>query len=327
MSRIAGRLLVFLFTIGLLGAAANSGAQQPGKVWRIGYLAGSPRVPQIDSFLQGLRDLGYIDGQNAVIELKLANGQVERLPELAAELVQWKPDVIVAAANVGGLAAKKATSTIPIVVVASHDGVKVGLFASLARPGGNATGIESLAPDLDVKRLEYLKQALPKVSRIAVLYNSTDPGAAGHVEVTRSTAQSLGFEIRQVEVRSAGEFDAAFAEIVRDRPDALLVVTDPMVFANREKIVQFTIQQKLPAVFEYKAFADMGGMMSYGASMAEQWRRAAYYADKILKGAKPGDMPVELPTKVELVINRKTAGAFGIVIPQSLLVRADEVIQ
>ena len=327
MSRLASRFLVFVFALGFLAAAPDSGAQQQGKVWRIGYLAGSPRVPQIDSFLQGLQELGYIDGKNAVIELKLAHGKVELLPQLATELVQWKPDVIVAAANVGGLAAKKATSTIPIVVVASHDGVKVGLFESLAHPGGNATGIESLAPDLDLKRLEYLKQALPKVSRIAVLYNSTDPGAAGHVEVTRSTAQSLGFEIRLVEVRSAGEFDSAFAEIVRQQPDALLVVTDPMVFANREKIVQFTLQQKLPAIFEYKAFADMGGMMSYGASMAEQWRRAAYYADRILKGAKPGDMPVELPTKVELVINRKTASAFGIAIPQSLLVRADEVIQ
>jgi putative ABC transport system substrate-binding protein len=327
LARIVARLAVFILTFGSLAAAPDSGAQQPGKVWRIGYLAGSPRVPQIDSFLQGLQDLGYIDGKNAVIELKLANGKVELLPQLAAELVQWKPDVIVAAANVGGLAAKGATSTIPIVVVASHDGVKVGLFESLARPGGNATGIESLAPDLDLKRLEYLKQVLPKLARIAVLYNSTDPGAAGHVEVTRATAKSLAVQMRLVELRSAADFDAAFADIVRDRPDALLLVTDPMVFANREKIVQFTVQQKLPAIFEYKAFADMGGLMSYGASMAEQWRRAAYYADKILKGAKPSEMPVELPTKVELVINRKTASAFGVTIPSALLVRADEVIQ
>ena len=324
------RLAVFIVTLGILAGAAVSGAQQPSppaKVWRIGYLAGSPRVPQIDSFLQGLRDLGYIDGQNAVIELKLANGKVELLPQLAAELVQWKPDVIVAAANVGGLAAKKATSTIPIVVVAAHDGVKVGLFASLARPGGNATGIESLAPDLDVKRLEYLKEALPKVSRIAVLYNATDPGAASHVQFTRSAAQSLGFQVRQIELRSAADLDAAFADIIHDRPDALLLVTDPMVFANREKIVQFTIEHKLPAIFEYKAFADMGGLMSYGASMQEQWKRAAYYADRILKGAKPADMPVELPTKVELVVNGKTAKAFGVAIPQTLMVRADEVIQ
>ena len=327
MARIVGRLAGFILTLGFLVAASDSGAQQAAKVWRIGYLAGSPRVPQIDSFLQGLQDLGYIDGKNAVIELKLANGKVELLPQLATELVQWKPDVIVAAANVGGLAAKHATSTIPIVVVASHDGVRVGLFESLARPGGNATGIESLAPDLDLKRLEYLKQTLPNLAQIAVLYNSTDPGATGHVEVTRSTAQSLGFRIRQIEVRSAADFDAAFADIARDRPDALLVVTDPMVFANREKIVQFTVQQRLPAIFEYKAFADLGGLMSYGASMAEQWRRAAYYADKILKGAKPAELPVELPTKVELVINRKTANTFGVVIPQPLLLRADEVIQ
>jgi putative ABC transport system substrate-binding protein len=326
MTRIVGRFVAFIIAIGLLAAAPDSGAQQAGKVWRIGYLAGSPRVPQIDAFLQGLRELGYIDGQNAVIELKLAEGKVERLPELAAELVQWKPDVIVAAANVGGLAAKKATSSIPIVVVASHDGVKVGLFASLARPGGNATGIESLAPDLDVKRLEFLKQAVPKLSRIALLYNSTDPGGAGHVEITRDTAQSLGFQIRPVAVRSAAEFESAFADIARDRPDALLVVTDPMVFANREKIVQFTIQQKLPTIFEFKAFADLGGVMSYVPNMAEMWRRAAYYADRILKGAKPADLPIEQPTKFELIINAKTANAFGLAMPQALLLRADVVI-
>jgi putative ABC transport system substrate-binding protein len=327
MTRIVGRFVVLVVAIGFLAAAPDSGAQQAGKVWRIGYLAGSPRVPQIDAFLQRLRELGYIDGQNAVIELKLAEGKVERLPELAAELVQWKPDVIVAAANVGGLAAKKATSNIPIVVVASHDGVKVGLFASLAHPGGNATGIESLAPDLDVKRLEFLKQAVPKLSRIALLYNSTDPGGAGHVEITRDTAQSLGFQIRPVEVRSAAEFDSAFTDIARDRPDALLVVTDPMVFANRERIIQFTIQQKLPAIFEFKAFADLGGLMSYGPNMAEMWRRAAYYADRILKGAKPADLPIEQPTKFELIINAKTANAFGLAMPQALLLRADEVIQ
>ncbi len=327
MTRIVGRFVVFIIAIAFLATAPDSGAQQAGKVWRIGYLAGSPRVPQIDAFLQGLRDLGYIDGQNAVIELKLAQGKVERLPELAAELVQWKPDVIVAAANVGGLAAKKATSTIPIVVVASHDGVKVGLFASLAHPGGNVTGVESLAPDLDVKRLEFLKQAVPKLSRLVLLYNSTDPGGAGHVDITRATAQSLGFQMRLVEVRSAADFDAAFAEIVRDRPDALLTVTDPMVFANRERIIQFTIQQKLPAIFEFKAFADLGGLMSYGPNMAEMWRRSAYYADKILKGAKPADLPIEQPTKFELVINGKTANAFGLVIPQALLLRADEVVQ
>ena len=249
------------------------------------------------------------------------------LPGLVADLVQAKVDVIVTAGAASTRPAKEATSTIPIVVVASHDGVKVGLFGSLARPGGNATGIESLAPDLDLKRLEYLKQALPKVTQIAVLYNSTDPGATGHVEVTRATAQSLGLQIRQVEVRSAADFDSAFADIARDRPDALLVVTDPMVFANREKIVQFTVQQKLPAIFEYKAFADLGGLMSYGASMAEQWRRAAYYADKILKGAKPADLPVEQPTKFEFIINLKTAKQIGLVIPPNVLARADRVIR
>src|SRR5215831_8882328 len=224
MRRIAASFVLLIALVVCVLPIECKAQPATGKVWRIGYLAGSPRVPQIDAFLQGLRDLGYIDGQNAVIELKLAQGRVERLPELAAELVKSKPDVIVAAANVGGLAAKKATSTIPIVVVASHDGVGVGLFQSLARPGANATGLESLAPDLDVKRLEFLKQAVPKLSRIVVLYNSTDPGGPAHVEITRNTAQSLGFQIRLVEVRSAAEFDAAFAAVMRERPDALLTV-------------------------------------------------------------------------------------------------------
>jgi putative tryptophan/tyrosine transport system substrate-binding protein len=327
MTRLAGKVLAALCAAGLLVAPLISLAQPAGKVWRIGYLAGSPRVPQIDAFVQGLRELGYIEGRNLSLELKLAHGRIELLPELAAELVQWKPDVIVTAANVGGLAAKKATGTIPVVVVASHDGVKVGLFASLARPGGNLTGIESLAPDLDVKRLEFLKQALPKVSWISVLYNSTDPGGIAHVDITKSTAQSLGFQVRLVQVRSAADFDAAFAAILRERPDALLTVTDPLVFAYRERITQFTVQNKIPAIFEFKPFADLGGLMSYGPNMPELWRRAAYYADRILKGAKPAELPVEQPTKFELVINVKTATAIGLVIPQALLLRADEIIQ
>ena len=321
------RLLAAILALGPAAAAPAADAQPAARVWRVGYLAGSPRVPQIDAFIQGLRDLGYVEGQNLALELKLAHGRMEQLPELAAELVRWKPDVIVAAANVGGLAARKATATIPVVVVASHDGVKAGLFQSLARPGGNATGLESLAPDLDVKRLEFLKEALPRLQRISVLYNPTDPGGPGHVEITRATAQSLGFEVRLVEVRSADGFDAAFAAILRERPDALLTVTDPLVFANRERIARFTVQHRVPAIFEFKAFADLGGLMSYGPSMPELWRRAAYYADRILKGARPGDLPVEQPTKFELVINAKTAQAIGLQVPRPLLLRADEVIR
>ncbi len=289
--------------------------------------ARTSRVPQIDAFIEGLRDLGYIEGHNLVLELKLAHGQLERLPDLAAELVQLKPDVIVAAANVGGLAAKQATSTIPIVVVASHAGVQVGLFASLARPGGNLTGVESLAPDLDVERLEFLQQAVPGLSHLAVLYNPTDSGNAVHVDIAKATAQSLGMQVRLVEVRSTAEFDAAFMAILRDRPDALLTMTDPLVMTNRERIIQFTAQHKLPAVHEWKLFADLGGLMSYGPNMPTLWRRAAHYADKILKGAKPPDLPVEQPTKFELVINLKAAQALGLPIPPTLLFRADEVIK
>jgi putative ABC transport system substrate-binding protein len=233
--------LIVICAPGILMAPLAAEAQQAGKVWRIGYLAGSPRVPQIDAFVQGLQELGYVEGHNLVLDIKLAHGRLERLPDLAAELVQFKPDVIVAAANVGGLAAKQATSTIPIVVVASHDGVHVGLFASLARPGGNLTGVESLAPDLEIQRLAFLKQAVPWLSHLAVLYNSTDPGGPSHVNITQATAQALGVHVRLVEVRSAAEFDAAFLAILGDRPDALLAVTDPLVFAHRERIAQFTM--------------------------------------------------------------------------------------
>ena len=318
---------IVTLALGILLAPLAAEAQPPGKVWRIGYLAGSPRVPQIDAFVQGLRDLGYVEGQNLVLEIKLAHGHLERLPNLAAELVQFKPDVIVAAANVGGLAAKQATSTIPIVVVSSHAGVQVGLFASLARPGGNLTGVESLAPELDVERLEFLKQAVPGLLHLAVLYNPTDSGSAVHVDIAKATAQSLGVQVRLVEVQSAAAFDAAFMAILRDRPDALLTVVDPLVFANRERIIQFTVQHKLPAVHEFKIFADLGGLMSYGPNMPALWRRAAHYADKILKGTKPADLPVEQPMKFELVINLKAAQALGLTIPPTLLLRADEVIR
>jgi putative ABC transport system substrate-binding protein len=318
---------IVICALGILIAPRAVEAQQAEKVWRIGYLAGSPRVPQIDAFVQGLRELGYVEGHNLVLDIKLAPGRLERLPDLAAELVRGKPDVIVAAANVGGLAAKRATSTIPIVVVASHDGVHVGLFASLARPGGNLTGVESLAPDLEIQRLAFLKQAVPRLSHLAVLYNSTDPGGPAHVDITQATAQALGVHVRLVEVRSAAEFDAAFMAILGDRPDGVLIVTDPLVFAHRERIAQFTMQHKLPAIYEFKTFAELGGLMSYGPNMPALWRRAAYYADRILKGAKPADLPVEQPMKFELVINLKTAQALGLTIPPSLLFQADEVIQ
>jgi putative ABC transport system substrate-binding protein len=311
----------------LLVAPLAAEAQQAGKVWRVGYLAGSPRVPQIDAFIQGLRDLGYVEGRNVEIELKLAYGKLERLPDLAAELVRSGPDVIVAASTIGGMTIKKATSTIPIVVVASHDGVKLGLYESLARPGANVTGIESLAPGLDAKRLEFLKEAVPGLSRLSVIYNPGYPGGPDHVEIIKSAAQAVGAEVRLIEMRSAGDLDAALAAILRDRPDAVLTVADPLVFAHRERIAQFTLQNRLPGIHEWKAFADFGGLMSYGPNMPELWRRAAHYADKILKGAKPADLPVEQPTKFELVVNLRAAKEIGVAIPQSLLLRANEVIE
>ena len=261
------------------------------------------------------------------VDLKLAYGRLERLPDLAAELVRSSPDVIVAASTIGGLTAKRATSTIPIVVIASHDGVKLGLYDSLARPGGNVTGIESLAPGLDAKRLEFLKETLPNLSRL----RSSTTRIIRELPITSASSRPprgpLVAKVKLVGVRSPAEIDAAFAAILSDRPDAVLTVADPLVFAYRERIAQFTLQQKLPGIHEWKAFADFGGLMSYGPSMPEMWRRAAHYADRILKGAEPAELPVEQPTKFELVINLKTANALGVTIPQSLLLRASEVIE
>src|SRR5215471_6967635 len=302
-------------------------AQQAARVYSIGYLAGSNRTPQLDAFLQGMRDLGYVEGQNLAIEYQLAAGQLQRLPEMAANLVRLKVDIIVAGTSLAALPAKKATTTIPIVVLASHDGIGTGLFASLARPGGNITGIESLAPDIDAKRIEFLKGVLPKISRLALLYTPTDPGSERHVGNANDAARALSSSVSKVEVRTPDDFDVAFAALLRDRPDAVLVVTDALTFLARKRIVDFSTEHGIPMIFEFKEFVELGGLLSYGPSLGEIWRRGAHYVDKILKGAKPDDLPVEQPTKFELAINLRTANALGLAVPPSLLAVADEVIE
>ena len=318
----------------VLGAAPFAAvAQQAAKIARIGYLspnlASSPHLR--DAFLQGLRDLGYVDGRNVVIEYRDAEGKSERFPALAAELVALKVDVIF----VGGgtrvtLAAMQATRTIPIVFTGVGDPVGSGLVTSLARPGGNLTGLSTIGPELVGKRLELLKQAVPGVDRVAVLWL---PGALGErtdkdmLTGADVAARALGVRLQFVEARGPDEFARAFSDMSSARAGALTVLPSNRFLREHRRLVDLAAENRLPAVYTSREFVDAGGLMSYGANSADLHRRAATYVDKILKGAKPGDLPVEQPTKFELVINLKTAKALGLTIPQSVLARAHEVIQ
>jgi len=316
----------------LLTAPLAAEAQQAAKVPRIGYvstnLAANPHLRE--AFLQGLRDLGYVEGRNVVIEYRSAEGKLERFPALAAELVALKVDVIVAANTRAALAAKHATRTLPIVFATAVDPVTNGLVTSLARPGGNVTGLSNLAPELVGKCLEQLTLAVPGVTRVAVLWQ---PG--GYAERTEKdmlkeaavAARALGVRLQFVEARGPEDFDRAFSDMTRARADALTVLTSVIFVSERRRLVDLAAKNRLPAVYPGREFVDAGGLMAYGSDLADLNRRAATYVDKILKGAKPADLPVEQPTKFELVINLKTAKALGLTIPPSLLGRADEVIQ
>jgi putative ABC transport system substrate-binding protein len=321
----------FLRTLAcVLAAPRASDAQQAAKVARIGYLMPGQRGVAQAAFMQGLRDHGYVEGRNLVIEYRSADGKLDRLPTLAAELVSLKVDVIVAAATVAALAAKQATRTIPIVFPAVSDPVATGLVAGFARPGGNVTGSSFFAPELVGKAVELLKQAAPAVSRVAVLWQPS--GFAEHqgkalLKAAEVAAQALGVRLQVVEVRGPDDFDRAFVEMTKARVDALLVPTSATFVQGHRRLAALAAKSRVPAVYPTRDFVDAGGLMSYGPSVIDQFRRAATYVDKILKGAKPGDLPVEQPTKFELVINLKTAKALGLTIPQSVLGRADEVIQ
>jgi ABC-type uncharacterized transport system substrate-binding protein len=323
----------FLTGIGaVLGTPLAAGAQQAAKVARIGYLSTDlAATPYIQgAFRQGLRDLGYVEGRNVVIEYRDAEGKPERLPALAAELVALKVDVIVAAAgNNVTLAAKQATRTLPIVFAAVSDPVASGLVTSLARPGGNVTGASILSPELVGKRLELLTQAIPGVSRVAVLWL---PGALGErvgkdmLKEADVAARALGVRLQFVEARVPADLDRAFSDMTRARADALTVLPNNMFLRERRRLVDLAAKHRLPAVYTVREYVDAGGLMAYAPNLADVVRRAATYVDKILRGAKPADLPVEQPTKFELVINLKTAKALGLTIPPSLLLRADQVI-
>jgi putative ABC transport system substrate-binding protein len=327
--RLIGLAVVLAVSLALAPLVAE--AQQATQIARIGYLGGSPLNPQLhEAFLQGLRDLGYVEGRNFVIEYRSHEGKVERFPALAAELVALKVDVIVATGTGHTLAAKQATKTIPIVFTALADPVTSGLVTSLARPGGNVTGVSFLAPELVGKRLELLKQAVPGVRRVAVLWPPGDVPERTAKDMLRGAelaARALGLRLQLVEARGPADFDLAFSEMTTERADALSVLTGAMLFTERRRLVDLAEKNRLPAVYPWREGADAGGLMAYGPNVADLYRRAATYVDKILKGAKPGDLPVEQPTKFELVINLKTAKAIGLTIPQSVLVRADQIIQ
>ena len=324
--------LAVVLAVGLLAVPLAGEAQQAGKVPRIGYLVLSPLSdvpsPERAAFLDGLRVLGWVAGKTVAIEYRSAKLNPDLFDDLADELVRLNVDVIVTAAgDAAPKAARRATSTIPIVMAAAGDPVAVGLAASLARPGGNVTGVSAMGPELAPKRLELLKEVAPRVSRLAVLWDSTSSFSALELRATQAGANALGLTVKPIDVKNAGELTHAFALLEKERPDALTMFSGPLTTGYRQLVADFATKHKWPTVFGAKEFVEAGGLMSYSTSFADSFRRAAAYVDKILRGNKPGDLPIEQPTKFELVINLKTAKALGLIIPQSVLLRADQVIQ
>ena len=321
---------IFVLALALSPVAAPpAAAQQAGKVYRVGFLWDSPAVwPEaIEGFHRGLRDLGWVEGQNIVVEHRWAEGRFERLPGMAEDLVRLKVEVIVAPTSIYAGAAKHATSTIPIVFASHADPIGSGHVASLARPGGNLTGISLMMTETNAKLLEHLKEAVPGLSRAAVLWDPATPSHAPGLNAVEVRSRALGLRLQALAVRSATEFDGAFAAIIREHAGGVLVLSTPLFIAGARQLADLARKHKLPTMFAARAYVEAGGLMSYGPDRADLFRRAAIYVDKILRGAKPADLPVEQASKPELVINLKTAKALGLTIPQSLLIRADEVIR
>jgi len=313
----------------IFGASLAAGAPPVGKVHRIGFLGNSTAALEahlVGPFREGLRELGHVEGQNVVIEYRWAEGKYERFPALIAELLGQGVEVIVTAGTPASLAVKKATTSVPLVMVGVGDPVASGLVASLARPGGNITGLTSIAEETEAKRLELLKEVIPKLSHVAVLWNSDNPTLLPQLKEMRAASQVLGLKLQVLEVRTSGDLEEAFKGIVRERPGALLVMGDRFFLHNRQHIMDFGTKQRLPVVPVHPELVEAGGLMSYGASYPGMHRRAAYFVDRILKGAKPADLPVERPSKFELTVNLKAAKALGLKMPPSLLLRADQVI-
>jgi putative ABC transport system substrate-binding protein len=323
-----GLALVIALTFALGGAVVQ--AQQPAGIHRIGILSpssGSVFPARVEAFRQRLRQLGYVEGKNILIEYSYAEGKNERVPDLAAELVHLKVDIIVTTGSIATLAAKKASGTIPIVFAGASDPVGTGIVSSLARPGGNITGLSLIAPDLDGKRLELLKEAFPKVARAAFLWNPSGP--RGNLPLTdmEAAAKALGLKLLSLEVRSLDDFEGAFARALKERAQALITTTGALINTQQRRVLDFAAKNRLPAIYHYSEFVEAGGLMSYGPDNTDVWRRAADFVDKILKGAKPADLPVQQATKFELIINLKAAKQIGLTIPPNVLARADRVIK
>jgi putative ABC transport system substrate-binding protein len=318
----------FLGTLagGLVAAPVAAQAQRAGKVWRIGFLrAGQPPKLWVEEFQRGLRERGYVDGQNVVVEFRFTDGSVDQLSQLADELVRLKVDVLVASAAPPALATKKATTSVPIVFVSVVDPVELGLIPGLGRPGGNITGLAISSADLAGKRLELLRELVPKLRRVAVLWDRSNLGNPMQLKGAEVAARTLGMQLESVPVRDPNDFDSGFRAV--RATDGLLQLDSPLFTTHRARLVGLAATSRVPAIYGYKEMVEVGGLLSYGAHLPDLYRRAATYVDKILRGAKPGDLPVEQPTKFELVINLKTAKALGLTIPPSVLVRADQVIE
>lgn len=322
----------FLIALGVsaLSRPFAVAAQQPAKLRRIGFLSPFARAATVSSeeaFRQGLRALGWVEGQNIAIEYRYAEDKVERLPDLAADLVRLKVDVIVASVGVDALAAQKVTQTIPIVTAAGGGPVASGLAASLARPGGNVTGLSQMSAELVGKRLELLKEIVPKLSRVAVLWNPRGTPSTLNWNEMQLPARRLGVQLHSLEVLSADDYEKVFDEAIKARASALVLTPDPLIDAHLKQIADFATKNRLPSIFHLTQFVEAGGLAAYGVNRPELFRRAATFVDRILKGARPGDLPIEQATKFELAINLKTAKAIGISIPRSLVLRADKVIE
>ncbi|MEO8441488.1 MAG: ABC transporter substrate-binding protein [Betaproteobacteria bacterium] len=316
--------------IGILIASCNVFAQQATKVWHIGLLQGGARPPDglVSAALRkALATFGYVESKNITYTGRWAEGKAASLPQLTQELVNEHVDLIVTTGWPAAQAAKNATTTIPIIVAFAGDAVGTGLVTSLSRPGANLTGISDMAVELSAKRLELIKETVPKVSRIGVLWNQADLGMTSRYREIDRAARTLGVTVQAHGVLDAGDFDAAFAAMRRDRPDAIFMISDALTTANRKRVIDFADSQRIPAMFEFSVNVESGGLMSYGPSFDDTFRRIAYYADRILKGAKPADLPMEQPTRFYLFVNQKTAKTIAIRIPDSIILRADKVIE
>ena len=323
------KIVALVLWAALFALCSRAQAQQPKKIFRIGLLTWAAAPPPSSStpFEEGLRQLGYVEGRNIAIERRYANGHLDRLPKLAGDLARLPLDVILTQSYPAALAAKQATSSIPIVVMGAGDPVATGLVASFARPGGNITGVSALETELSGKRLELMKEAFPRLARVAVLWNAADRGMSLKFREIELAAQAFRVAVQASAVREPKDFDAVFSAMMRRRPDALFVITDPLTNLNRKQLVELATKKRLPAMYENSPYVEAGGLMAYGPSQAENLQQALYHVDRILKGAKPADLPVEQPTKFEFVINLKAAQQIGLTIPPNVLARADKVIR